>query len=925
MVWIDQVGGNPSSTDQLGYIQLFDGGAGESPLNGLVVVVSHADDNLVQAVYPLTALRTDANGYFVLGSSTLTPPPDLAFSAETLLADVSLVALYAAEGISLTVGAALPTAPVLDAVLVRANTDVEGAIQLPANLSPLLEEGLVAFAPANAGEAAAAPAPRGDTGICGGAASAIHEIQGASASSPLVGATVLVEGLVTASFQDAQRGLRGFFLQEEASDFDNAPASSEGVFVLEQKFRVQAGDLVRVKGKVHEFNQLTELKNLSGIQLCSSNNPITPTLVTLPETVDGELERYEGMLVQIANSMTVAQSYFLGRYGQLTLSASDRLYQPTHLFAPGSEAAQQLAAANARQVLVLDDGQDIRAQGDNPNPVPYLGVPPPAVIRAGDVVTNLLGVLDFGRINAATQAEVGLDYRLHPTTPPLFVAANPRTALPSAVGGAIQVASFNVLNYFNGDGVGGGFPTPRGATTPGEFARQRAKIISAIRALDADIVGLMELENDDNSPTSAIQDLVNGLNESLPVSQTYLFVDPGVERLGGDAIKVGILYRPAIVSPVGPAATLNTGSFDQNLADGGISRHPLAQTFANSSGERLTVVVNHFKSKRGGEQATGGNADAGDGAGAWNQRRTEAAQNLAAWLDSDPTGSNDPDFLIIGDLNAYARETPVTTLVEAGYVNLLARFNGEHTYSFVFDGQAGYLDHALASESLASQAVGATDWHINADEPPVIGYEEGFNPPGYYAESVYRASDHDPVLVGFNLAAITTTNPITNRPVITEPGIVTPIKPITITPVITEPVAPSPTDPVTVTPVITEPVTPQPTEPTTEPESGGGAYVVQSGDSLTLLARRFGISLRELAGENGLTTTSYLYIGQKLRIPARGVEPTCARQHTVQSGDTLIGIGQRYGVAYGRLAAVNNLVNPNLIRLGQTLCIPEGT
>jgi hypothetical protein len=880
-IWIDQVGSNPNNASQLGYIQLFDGGAGESTLSGLVVALINGEGDLVQAVYPLTDLRTNADGYFVLGSNILTPSPDLAFSAEMLLADVSQVALYPAEGISLTVGAALPSTPALDRLFVRTSSDQEREVQLPANSSPPSEGAPVASALASAEGAASAEAPRGDTGLCGAAASAIHEVQGADAASPLVGATVLLEGVVTASFQDTQRGLRGFFLQEETGDFDSDPASSEGIFVLEQKFQVQVGDLVRVKGKVHEFNQLTQLKSLSGIQLCSSNNPITPTLITLPETTDGELERYEGMLVQVANSMTVAQSYFLGRYGQLTLSAGDRLYQPTHLFAPGSEAAQQLVATNARHILILDDGQDVRGQGDNPNPVPYLGAPPPAVIRAGDTVTNLVGVLDFGRINAAPQAKVGLDYRLHPTTAPLFVAANPRTALPPVVGGTIQVASFNVLNYFNGDGAGGGFPTPRGATSASELIRQRAKIITAIRTLDADVVGLMELENDDYSATSAIQDLVNGINESLPVSQTYTFVDPGVEKLGSDVIKVAILYRPAVVTPVGSAATLNTGPFAQNLSDEGGSRQPLAQTFADSSGERFTVVVNHFKSKRGSQQATDGNADLGDGAGAWNQRRTEAAQSLAVWLASDPTGSDDPDFLIIGDLNAYAQETPVTALIEAGYVNLLARLGGEHAYSFVFDGQAGYLDHALASASLANQAVGAVDWHINADEPPVIGYEEGFNPPGYYADNPYRASDHDPVLVGFDLATITTTNPIT------------------------KPVAP-------------------PTKPAPQPGSGGGEYIVQPGDSLTLLARRFGISLRDLASANGLTTTSFLYIGQRLNIPASGVEPTCTRQHTVEPGDTLIAIGQRYGVAYGWVAAANNLVNPNLIRVGQTVCIPEG-
>ena len=130
------------------------------------------------------------------------------------------------------------------------------------------------------------------------------------------------------------------------------------------------------------------------------------------------------------------------------------------------------------------------------------------------------------------------------------------------------------------------------------------------------------------------------------------------------------------------------------------------------------------------------------------------------WLATDPTGSGDPDFLIMGDLNSYAQEDPIDA-IKAGaddiagtgddYTNLIAQFQGAYAYSYTFDGQAGYLDHALANASLLGQVTGAADWHINSDEPDVLDYDTRFKPPAQdalYEPNAYRTSDHDPVIVG---------------------------------------------------------------------------------------------------------------------------------------------------------------------------------
>jgi len=305
----------------------------------------------------------------------------------------------------------------------------------------------------------------------------------------------------------------------------------------------------------------------------------------------------------------------------------------------------------------------------------------------------------------------------------------------------LRVASFNVLNYFTTFGE-------RGADNQAEFDRQRTKIITALVALDADVVGLMEIENDGYGEYSAIADLVNGLN-AVAGAGSYAYIDPGVEKIGDDEIAVGLIYQPAHVTPVGAAAILDD-SFNPAYHEDK-NRPALAQTFAeNATGEKFTAVVNHLKSK-GSSCADLGDPDTGDGQGNCNLTRTRAMTVEIEWLATDPTGSNDPDFLIIGDLNAYGMEDPIVAALDAGYTDLSKQYLGDEAYTYIFDGMSGYLDHALSNPSLTGQVTGATEWHINADEPSVIDYNVEYKPQDFYAPDAYRSSDHDPVVVGLNL------------------------------------------------------------------------------------------------------------------------------------------------------------------------------
>ncbi|MFS1522997.1 ExeM/NucH family extracellular endonuclease [Microbulbifer sp. 2304DJ12-6] len=577
--------------------------------------------------------------------------------------------------------------------------------------------------------------------VCGEAATLISQVQGPGFASVLQGERHEIEAVVVGDFQDPITGLAGFFLQEEDSDQDGLSNTSEGLFIYDNAFgvAVQAGDLVRVGGIVDEFYGFTELTQVYGVTICGRGYKVTAEGVQLPFGSIQAQEQLEGMLVTFPQTLTVSGHYNLGRYGEVILS-KDRLYIPTHNNAPGAAAAAQ-AAANQLNRIVLDDGAAVQ----NPEVLPYPapGLSADNTLRSGDTLQRLSGVMAYG---------FGA-YRVHPVEVPQFTPANGRDKTPILPGqGSLRIASFNLLNYFNGDGIGGGFPTARGADTPREFQRQRDKIIAAILRMEADIIGLMELENDGYDRDSAIQDLIRGLNNASG-HQRYQFIDPGLIRLGDDDISVGMIYRSDRVMPLGSAATIQDYPFDAG------NRPPLLQPFVElSSGERFVVVANHFKSKGRCPVDDSFNDDQGDGQGCWNTLRTQAAKALVRWIDGDPTGSGVDRVLVLGDLNSYARENPITALKNAGYTDLLQRYGKGKAYSYVYDGQSGYLDYALANAALAPLVTAAVVWSINADEPRVLDYNTEYKSDlqleSLYSPGPFRASDHDPVIVELALDAI---------------------------------------------------------------------------------------------------------------------------------------------------------------------------
>jgi predicted extracellular nuclease len=607
-----------------------------------------------------------------------------------------------------------------------------------------------------------------DLYVCTLAYTPIYNIQGSGMTAAITG-NVTTQGVVVGDFEGSASA-SGFYLQDLTGDANTE--TSDGIFVYTGSSNlVSPGQVVRVTGYARERFSQTALNGsnsntapVTNIVPCGTGS-MTPTDVTVPFESNTYLERFEGMLVRLPQALTIAEYFNYDRFGEIVLAlpleGESRAFSPTSIDEPGAPA-QARALANGLRRITLDDAQS----ASNPNTLRHPNGQPFSLtnrFRGGDTVQNTIGVLGF---------DFSL-YRIVPTGPADYTAVNARTTAPEPVGGTLRVGSFNTLNYFltldaldddstnnPADDVCGGNQNLdcRGAdlSQPAEFQRQRVKLLQAIIGLDADVLALNELENTPN--VEPLADIVNGLNAELGAG-TYAYISTGT--IGTDAIKVGMIYKTATVSPVGTHAILNS-TVDPRFIDT-LNRPALAQTFEEvATGARFTMVANHLKSKG---SACPGDPDMGDGQGNCNLTRKAAAQALVDWVATDPTDSGDPDFLITGDLNSYAQEDPIDA-IKAGaddtagttddLTNLISQYQGTYAYSYVFDGQAGYLDHALANSSLLGQVTGAADWHINADESDVLDYDTSFKPAAQealYEENAYRTSDHDPVIVGLNLNA----------------------------------------------------------------------------------------------------------------------------------------------------------------------------
>ncbi|OZG74467.1 hypothetical protein BTA51_05530 [Hahella sp. CCB-MM4] len=604
-------------------------------------------------------------------------------------------------------------------------------------------------------------------GVCGDAATLISSIQGAGDASPMVGTEVMVEGVVT-----GQRD-GGFFLQEEIKDEDGNASTSEGIFVLSNE-AVVTGHQVRVLGSVTESYGLTEVNAVKDIVDCGEGASVTQAQIAFPLPEDQSLERYEGMMVSV-NDLRVTDINNLWRYGEFGLSHALKV-QPTDLYAPGTEGYEQVIAANSRNRIYVEDssGSSYPAQLSF---FPSFSYANP--IRINDLV-SAAGPLNYS---------YGL-YRINPQSD--IVVLGGRESAPDLMSGNLSIASFNVLNYFNGEPTGDGgvtfdYEANRGAENQEQFDLQQARIIDALTVLDADVVGLMEIENDGFDNVSAIHSLVDALNANMSEDKAYTFIataDGSV--VGTDAIAVGMIYRASVVTPKGDAVKISMPVQDLGNGETQAMRTALLQTFQHvETGQEVAVVVNHFKSKGSKCYEDLNSPSETDAAqGSCNALRVSAAVTLGNALAEADLPER---VLILGDLNSYTAEDPIAVLtsydaaergytiktavntaanegnsVEVtdtfGYVNVAEEFDPEgFSYWFYGSGQIGSLDHILVNPALLEDVVDATHWNINSPEAYQLQYNQALthyrDEDGYAFTDIgpFRSSDHDPFILSLDL------------------------------------------------------------------------------------------------------------------------------------------------------------------------------
>jgi hypothetical protein len=582
-------------------------------------------------------------------------------------------------------------------------------------------------APAVNGASAAA------SSICGGPVLPISQIQGRSLASPLAGQRVAIEAIVTAKAPT----LGGVFVQEEQADRDGDTLTSEALFILTDGATLAAGQHVRAEGIVVEHGEqgstVTALADLGSLLVCGDGEMPDSYVIEQPPLMSDDWEALENMRVTLEPSATVLAPDLWWSRKELLVSLTGRQFAPTEVALPGDEARKR-QSDNARSRLLL-------SATEFGSPQVLSALPRSSAKAPWRVGTELDGVSGI-----FSQSIFG--YRVLLDEPPR-VSQAPRPEQAPDTTGDLRVMSFNTLNLFNGDGKGGEFPTPRGASDPAEWERQLDKQIAVLTATKADVIALMELENDPGDPESAEAQLVKRLNKALGKAGDYAAVTSPQLPLGDDQIRVGLLYRKSRLELRGEAQTTLAAPFDD------LHRPPLLQSFTDrKSKESFAVVANHFKSKGGCDRAAPGNHDREDGQACFNAARVDAARALAGWLDQVVGPPDQTRTLLLGDFNAYAMEDPIRLLADRGYARV--RVAGLD-YSFVYDGASGSLDHALASTRMRQSIGTAAVWHINADEATLFDYQKDdprrSDAGKVYRADVYRSSDHDPLLVGLSLTA----------------------------------------------------------------------------------------------------------------------------------------------------------------------------
>ncbi|MGR2965681.1 ExeM/NucH family extracellular endonuclease [Vibrio vulnificus] len=547
----------------------------------------------------------------------------------------------------------------------------------------------------------------------------IGEVQGEAYSSPLIesGFTSKEEYLVTGVVSAVATSLvKGFYLYDDNADGN--VKTSDGIFVKTSGAvsKDMIGQQICVRAKVNEDYGMTTLLPTGNIWEVKNSTPVEVTPVKLEridsddETFRSTLERLEAMPVVLVEDMDAAEGNqdmrvsrtfsfdYSAKRNNMVIAYKRPNPQPNQDHVAGSDAAKAQTAQNKDYRIVVESDEK-PANGKIPYYPEFASDPHNNYIRINDSVVGMTGVLHYSYN----------EFRLIPTanvTKANFVHNTPRTSSPVIKesygddGFTIKVATQNVLNYFNSPygGHDNLFGDNRGAESQQEFERQQAKIVEAIYGLDADIVGLMEVENNGFGDFSAIRELLEAINAKYykenykdrfareSIHNRYVFVGfdkngdqvlDQFDTVGSDAITTGIIYRPSKVSVIAGKvipmpwqdAPMIVDADGKPVVDGkgelaesgkNYQRNTVAATFrVLNTGKQLTVSVNHLKSKGSTcwDDYVGTKAVDDDAQGSCENFRVASTYHLGQEM-----AKIGGDQIVLGDMNSYAHEDPMLVL-----------------------------------------------------------------------------------------------------------------------------------------------------------------------------------------------------------------------------------------------------------------------
>lgn len=280
------------------------------------------------------------------------------------------------------------------------------------------------------------------------------------------------------------------------------------------------------------------------------------------------------------------------------------------------------------------------------------------------------------------------------------------------------------LEYYLVSNFGEGY----GPDNAKEHKRQRQKTSKALAAIDADIYGLVEVQKG----SGALNELTNDLDSLTGRKHKFITATP---TASGTYTQSAFIYCSEMVQQFSPIVEVGGGPADRRF---------MVEFKEISTGETFIYSINHFKAKSG--NGSGKDDDQHDGQGLFNATRTVEAQNVINTAARLSQSYEEPDILAMGDLNSYSMEDPVRMFTDNGWTNLHKYFHKNASYTYLYGSEAGILDHALATPTMLPQVTGVLAYHINSDEDDRYTYDKSND------ITMFRSSDHDPVLVGLRLS-----------------------------------------------------------------------------------------------------------------------------------------------------------------------------